>query len=182
MPTAPRSIAVLLAAASLALSACGDERTVKPEEETPAAEQAETTAATEAAEGAVPAVSKDLSAKPAIPAPEGTPPSKLIIKDIVVGKGAGLKEGQTATAHYVGTSWSTGAEFDSSWDRGQTAAFPIAQGSVIQGWVDGLEGMKVGGRRELVIPPDLGYGPQGNPPAIAPNETLVFVVDLKKIS
>ncbi len=184
MPIAPRSIAALFAAISLGLGAvaCGDERTVTEEpaaEETSAAEQpAEETQA----EGEVPAVSKDLSKKPAIPTPAGTPPAKLIIKDIVVGKGAALKEGQTATAHYVGSSWSTGAEFDSSWDRGAPASFPIAQGAVIQGWVDGLKGMKIGGRRELVIPPDLGYGPQGNPPAIAPNETLVFVVDLKKLS
>jgi peptidylprolyl isomerase len=182
MPIAPRFVAAL-AVLALGLAACGDERTVKPSEsgEETAAETtpAETSAA---ASGEIPAVGKDLSKKPTIPAPQGTPPSKLIIKDIVVGKGPALKEGETATAHYVGASWSTGAEFDSSWDRGEPSPFPIAQGSVIQGWVDGLQGMKVGGRRELVIPPALGYGPQGSPPAIAPNETLVFVVDLKKIS
>jgi peptidylprolyl isomerase len=92
-----------------------------------------------------------------------------------------VKAGQTATVDYVGVSFSTGQEFDASWDRGEPFPFPLGGGQVIQGWDQGVEGMKVGGRRELVIPPDLGYGPQGSPPAIAPNETLVFVIDLKKI-
>ncbi len=186
MSRVPRPLAALLAALALSFgaAACGDERTVKPESE----EQAtvpETETETEAAEapsGDVDlTISKDLAKKPAIPQPKGTPPGELVSKDIVVGKGPAIKEGQAATAHYVGVSWSTGQEFDASWDRGGPSPFPIAQGSVIQGWVDGIPGMKVGGRRLLVIPPALGYGPQGSPPAIAPNETLVFVVDLKKI-
>jgi peptidylprolyl isomerase len=187
MPIAPRPLAALLAAFALAFgaAACGEERTVKPAESTDQA-AAETTAPeptpAPSSDAAVPAVSKNLDKKPAIPKPTGTPPSKLIIKDIVVGKGPAVKQGETATVDYVGASWSTGAEFDASWDRGQPFPFPVGGGQVIQGWDQGVAGMKVGGRRELVIPPDLGYGPQGSPPAIAPNETLVFVVDLKKIA
>ena len=124
----------------------------------------------------------DLKSKPQIAKPSGDPPSKLIVKDLVVGKGAKLKSGQTATVHYVGISWSTGKQFDASWDRKQTISFPIGVGQVIPGWDKGVPGMRVGGRRELVIPPDQGYGASGSPPAIGPNETLVFVIDLKKIS
>jgi peptidylprolyl isomerase len=183
MKIAPRHLSAAAVALALAFgaAACGSEET-KPS----AAEQTIATpppaAETQEKPGAIPAISTDLSKKPKVPAPQGTPPSKLVVKDVVVGKGKTLKEGDTATAHYVGVSWSTGAEFDSSWDRGQPSPFPIAQGSVIDGWVQGLKGMKVGGRRELVIPPALGYGAQGSPPAIAPNETLVFVVDLKKVA
>jgi peptidylprolyl isomerase len=183
MQIARRSTAALAAAAvALGLAACGDERTVTTEPEAQATTtEAQTPPPPPAASGAVPAVGKDLAKKPKIPKPAGTPPAKLIVKDIVKGTGKALKEGDTATVQYVGASWSTGAEFDASWDRGAPATFPVAQGSLIQGWVDGLQGMKVGGRRELVIPPNLGYGPQGSPPSIAPNETLVFVIDLKKL-
>lgn len=188
MPTARRTVAALLAAATmLGLAACGSSEEKPSAAEEPIAAppppppETETTPATSGKPGAIPVISKDLSKKPKVPKPSGAPPSKLVIKDIVKGKGKTLKLGDTATAHYVGVSWSTGNEFDSSWDRGAPSPFPIAQGSVIDGWVQGLKGMKVGGRRELVIPPDLGYGPQGNPPAIGPNETLVFVVDLKKV-
>jgi len=135
------------------------------------------------AAGGVPAVAnaKDLTHKPKIAKPTGSPPTSLIKKDLVVGHGPAIKPGQLATVQYVGVSWSTGQEFDASWNRGQPFQFPVGQQQVITGWDQGVPGMKVGGRRELVIPPDQGYGPQGSPPAIAPNETLVFVVDLKRI-
>ena len=84
---------------------------------------------------------------------------------------------------YVGDSWSTGETFDASWDRGaEPLEFPLGAGQVIPGWDQGIQGMKEGGRRLIVIPPDLAYGPQGSPPVIGPNETLVFVVDLEKVS
>ena len=83
--------------------------------------------------------------------------------------------------HYVGVSWSSGAQFDASWDRGQTFQFTLGAGMVIRGWDEGVAGMKVGGRRKLVIPPELGYGEQGAGGVIGPNETLVFVVDLVAI-
>jgi len=128
-----------------------------------------------------PAISDDLSAKPDVPEPAGTPPDELVTDDVVVGDGDAAKPGSHVTVHYVGVSFSNGKQFDASWDRGKPFDFPLGAGSVIQGWDFGVTGMKEGGRRLLVIPPDLGYGAQGQPPTIAPYETLVFVIDLKKI-
>ena len=121
--------------------------------------------------------------KPEIEVPEnGEPPSELIIEDIKEGKGAEAKAGATISVHYVGVLYKDGSEFDNSWDRGEPITFPLGQGQVIAGWDQGFEGMKVGGRRVLTIPPDMAYGEQGAPPAIGPNETLVFVVDLEDVS
>ena len=89
--------------------------------------------------------------------------------------------GSNVTVQYVGTSFKNGRQFDASWDRGEPFSFQLGAGSVIPGWDQGVQGMKVGGRRQLVIPPDLAYGPQGSPPAIGPNETLVFVIDLVSV-
>ena len=116
--------------------------------------------------------------KPEVDFPEGDAPSELVIVDEIVGDGAEASAGQTVVAHYVGVAFSTGEEFDSSWNRGDPLAFPLGAGRVIKGWDQGLVGMKVGGRRRLVIPPDLGYGDRGAGAAIAPGETLIFVVDL----
>jgi peptidylprolyl isomerase len=128
-------------------------------------------------------VSDDLTAKPEIPAPSGEPPAELQKIDIVKGKGEAAEPGDTVSVQYVGHSWSTGTQFDASWDRGsEPFAFPLGGGQVIPGWDQGVPGMKVGGRRVLVIPPDLAYGEQSPTPEIAPNETLVFVVDLVKVS
>jgi peptidylprolyl isomerase len=118
--------------------------------------------------------------KPQVKVPDGPPPCKLVIEDIVKGTGDEAKTTSTVTVQYVGVAWSTKKQFDSSWDRGQPATFPLNQ--VIPGWTQGIPGMKVGGRRELVIPPDLGYGAAGSPPDIGPGETLVFVIDLLKVS
>ncbi len=126
-------------------------------------------------------ISDDLTSKPEIPAPTGEPPTELVKEDIVVGKGRAAKEGDQVTVHYVGVNFSTGDQFDASWDGGAPATFQLAQGQLIDGWVQGMKGMKVGGRRKLTIPAELAYGAQGSPPAIPPNETLVFVIDLKKI-
>jgi len=122
----------------------------------------------------------DLSTKPKIVKPAGSPPPSLVVKDLVAGKGPAAASGDTVSVQYVGVSFSNGEQFDASWDTGQPFTFPLGQGQVIQGWDQGIAGMKVGGRRELVIPPDLGYGAAGQG-QILPNETLVFVVDLKKI-
>jgi peptidylprolyl isomerase len=120
--------------------------------------------------------------RPEIDFPEGTPPSMLEIDDIVVGDGDEAQNGQNVEVHYVGVAYSTGDEFDASWNRGSTFRFPLGGGRVIKGWDMGVKGMKVGGRRKLVIPPHLGYGDRGAGGAIKPGETLIFVVDLIGVS
>jgi peptidylprolyl isomerase len=119
-----------------------------------------------------------VSEKPQIDFPEGPPPSELEITDVLAGEGDEAAPGHTAVVHYVGVAYSSGEEFDASWNRGEPFAFPLGAGHVIAGWDRGVVGMKVGGRRRLVIPPDLGYGDRGAGSAIAPGETLIFVVDL----
>ena len=119
--------------------------------------------------------------KPEVTIPDGAPPSSLQIEDITVGSGAEAIAGKTVTVQYVGVSWSTKEEFDASWTSGRPFTFTIGQGRVIKGWDQGVPGMKEGGRRRLVIPPDLGYGATGSGRRIGPNETLVFVVDLVKV-
>ncbi len=124
---------------------------------------------------------KDTSVKPVIEKPSGAPPRKLVKEDIVKGKGPGAKPGNTVVVNYVGVSFSTGAEFDASWDSGQPFPVQLGAGMVIEGWEKGLVGIKQGGRRKLTIPPEQAYGPAGSPPSIGPNETLVFVIDALEI-
>jgi peptidylprolyl isomerase len=155
---------VLLA---LAASACGGSKD-KETAATPAAAATQTPA-----EAATPEAKK-----PEVNVPTGKAPKKLVIKDLKPGTGPEAQDGQTVTVQYVGVSYKNGRQFDASWDRGEPFSFPLGQGQVIPGWDQGVKGMKVGGRRELIIPPDLAYGAQGSPPAIGKNETLVFVVDL----
>ena len=119
-----------------------------------------------------------MSEKPFVEPHTGPAPDDLLIDEIVVGSGDEATAGQTAVVHYVGISASTGEEFDASWNRGDTFSFPLGAGYVIQGWDRGVVGMKIGGRRRLVIPSHLGYGEQGAGGVIAPGETLIFVVDL----
>ncbi len=119
--------------------------------------------------------------KPSIQIPAGAPPTTLQIEDLVVGQGAEATPGRGVTVHYVGVAWSTKKQFDASWDRGDPFKFPLGGGRVIKGWDQGVAGMKVGGRRKLTIPPDMGYGARGAGGAIGPNETLVFVVDLLSV-
>jgi peptidylprolyl isomerase len=116
--------------------------------------------------------------KPDVGPIEGQPPAELVIEDITVGEGDEAKAGQYVTVHYVGVAHSTGQEFDASYNRGDAFSFPLGGGQVIGGWDQGVQGMKVGGRRRLTIPPHLGYGARGAGGAIKPNETLIFVVDL----
>jgi peptidylprolyl isomerase len=124
---------------------------------------------------------KDTTTKPVIPKPTGSPPRKLVKEDIVKGKGPGAKPGDTVTVNYVGMNFSNGVEFDSSWDSGAPFPVQLGTGSVIAGWDKGLVGVKKGGRRKLTIPPEMGYGAEGYPPDIPPNETLVFVIDVVSI-
>jgi peptidylprolyl isomerase len=123
----------------------------------------------------------DLSKKPEIEVPDSPPPCNLVIGDIVEGTGTAAKPGDRLTMKYVGVLYSTGKQFDASWDRGQDFPFTLGAGEVIRGWDKGLVGMKVGGRRELILPPDMAYGDQGAGADIPPGATLIFVVDLVKI-
>jgi peptidylprolyl isomerase len=127
--------------------------------------------------------SKDLSKKPKLPKQPGDAPTQLVVQDIVKGKGAKAEDGKVLTVRYVGVRFRDNQQFDASWERKPNEfKFPLGQGQVIPGWDQGIKGMRVGGRRQLTIPADLAYGAQGQPPDIGPNETLVFVVDLKKVS
>ena len=173
-----RSVLILIAVvAVLGAAACGDdddggsgggggqsEQSAEPTETTPPEEAL-----------------KDTTTKPVIPKPTGSPPRKLVKEDIVKGKGPGAKPGDTVTVNYVGMNFSNGVEFDSSWDSGAPFPVQLGAGSVIAGWDKGLVGVKKGGRRKLTIPPEMGYGPEGYPPDIPPNETLVFVIDVVSI-
>ncbi|HSP74957.1 MAG TPA: FKBP-type peptidyl-prolyl cis-trans isomerase [Cryobacterium sp.] len=117
----------------------------------------------------------DLNTKPELDAPEGPAPTELTITDIVVGEGAEATPGATVNVHYLGVAYDTGDEFDSSWSRGQSINFPLGQ--LIAGWQQGIPGMKVGGRRKLVVPPHLAYGPAGGGHQLS-GQTLIFVIDL----
>lgn len=116
--------------------------------------------------------------RPEIDFPEGDPPAELQTTDLHEGDGPEATNGSTVSVHYLGVSFSTGEEFDASWNRGEAFDFPLGAGKVIKGWDLGVAGMKVGGRRKLVIPPHLAYGDRPPSPAIKPGESLVFVVDL----
>lgn len=130
---------------------------------------------------AITGVSDDLAKKPKVGKGEGEPPKELQGTDVVVGDGPQVKSGDKVAVQYVGVLFKDGKQFDSSWDRGKKPfEFVLGQRQVIQGWDDGVAGMKVGGRRVLVIPSELAYGEQGSPPTIPPKSALVFVVDLKK--
>jgi peptidylprolyl isomerase len=178
MPHARHLLLALLAALALSLAACGDD-----EEDTDSAATGTQSAETEAPAAAEPPaeISTDLKEKPVIAQPSGDPPAELQKEDVVKGKGTAAKKGDNVVVQYVGVNWSTGAEFDASWNRGEPFTFTLGAQQVIPGWDQGVAGMKEGGRRKLVIPPDLGYGASGQPPTIPPNETLVFVVDLEKV-
>jgi peptidylprolyl isomerase len=183
-----------LVAACIALAACGGSKTADiPDGSDTGVSSSTTETTTETAakppEFADPkanvtevadAVGDDTKKKPKIAKPAGKPPKELTVVDIVEGKGAAAGEGDTLTVDYAGNSWSTGKEFDASWNSGQPFPVTLGQGQVIPGWEQGLQGMKQGGRRLLVIPPDLGYGETGSGDKIKPNETLIFVVDLRK--
>ena len=120
--------------------------------------------------------------KPEVDLVEGPPPADLVINDLTVGDGPEATPGQAVTVHYVGVSYATGEEFDSSWSRNDPFRFPLGGGRVIAGWDKGVAGMKVGGRRQLVIPPHLAYGDRGAGASIKPGETLIFVVDLLAVN
>ena len=119
--------------------------------------------------------------KPAVDVPEGEPPAELQTNDLVVGEGEEATRGSSVTMDYVGVTYSGGEEFDASYER-DPLTFTLGFDNIIEGWHQGIEGMHVGGRRQLVIPPDLAYGAEGRPPTIGPDETLVFIVDLLAVT
>ncbi|MBF9133429.1 FKBP-type peptidyl-prolyl cis-trans isomerase [Plantactinospora sp. S1510] len=119
--------------------------------------------------------------KPTVGLVEGPPPTDLVIEDITIGTGPEVQSGQWAVVQYVGVSFDTGDEFDASWNRGSPFSFQLGAGRVIDGWDRGVLGMRIGGRRKLIVPPHLGYGNQGAGSQIKPGATLVFVVDLVDI-
>jgi FKBP-type peptidyl-prolyl cis-trans isomerase len=174
MPKRTLTVACALIA-SMALAACGSSRA-------PGVELAPSAGATAASVPAKPKIPAAISTKPTVTPPSDCNPKQLIKKDLVTGTGQTAAPGATVTVNYVGVLCKTGKEFDSSWKRNQPFTTALTPGSVIPGWVQGIAGMKVGGRRELIIPPSLGYGNAGSPPTIPPNSTLVFVVDLLSVA
>ena len=179
-----RLLAALLA---IALAGCGSDSEPAPESNagTPTATATEATPEPTAAGDAVTVAgvqvgdAQNLEAEPQVTIAEGAePPAELVTRDLVKGDGARVASGDQVSVRYTGVSWANGEKFDASWDRGTDPfTFPIGAGQVIPGWDQGVAGMREGGRRLLVIPPDLGYGAAGQPPVIAENDTLVFVVD-----
>ena len=124
---------------------------------------------------------EDINVKPVITVPQGAPPTELVIEDLVEGDGQEATAGMQVSVDYMGINWSNGREFDASWNRGDTFSFGLGAGMVIPGWDQGVQGMKVGGRRRLTIPPQMAYGSSGAGGVIGPNETLIFVVDLRSV-
>jgi peptidylprolyl isomerase len=187
---------ILAALAAVALLASGCGGSTKESEADKFAQTAEqqaktlTSAAANDTAQAPPTVTKatpsagerDIATKPKIPKQTGSPPKTLKAEDLITGNGPAAKSGDKISVRYVGVLFDNNKEFDSSWKRGKAPfQLTLGQGQVIQGWDQGLVGMKVGGRRRLTIPPDLAYGAQGQPPSIPANATLVFDVDLTKI-
>jgi peptidylprolyl isomerase len=161
-----RTLALSLCAA-MAIVGCGGGGGTSKKSTTPASGPTTTTTPT-----------APKRSKPNVRVPKGSPSKKLVIKDLIKGNGRAARSGDQVTVQYVGVDYKSGKQFDASWDRGQPFPFQLGAAEVIPGWDKGVAGMRVGGRRELIIPPDLAYGSQGQPPAIGPNATLVFVIDL----
>jgi peptidylprolyl isomerase len=183
-------LAALLAVLLLALAGCGgsssDESAADKavQQATSEASTPAPVAATKApqAEKVTPRASEaDIAKKPAVSKGSGTPPGKLVAEDLIQGSGPAVKDGDQVQVQYVGVLFKNGKQFDTSWGKGQPFSFTLGQGQVIPGWDQGVLGMKVGGRRKLIVPAALAYGAQGSPPKIGPNAALIFDVDLKKI-
>ncbi len=168
-----RSLFLIVAAClALAIAGCGS-----------SGDSSSSTSSSEG-EGSIPtrsAAEAQEGTKPKVEVPSGAAPKKLVEKELIEGEGEEAKAGDKVTVQYVGVLYDNGKEFDASWNRGEPFAFTLGNSEVIAGWDQGIEGMKVGGRRELIIPPELAYGSEAVGP-IPANSTLVFVVDLLSVS
>jgi peptidylprolyl isomerase len=169
MPSMRKLILIIGACLALLATGCGSD------DSTTSSSSGEDTSSSQQAEA------PEKKTKPTVEKPSGAPPKQLVTNDLEEGSGPAAKAGDEVTVQYLGVNYKSGKEFDSSWSRSEPFTFQLGSGLVIPGWEQGIEGMKVGGRRELIIPPELGYGTAGSPPAIPPNETLIFVVDLEAV-
>jgi len=177
----PGAALAALAAAAL-VAGCGSSSSssigVGQENSNAATEIAKSSSSSSTATTGTTPTSGPLSTEPTVTPPKGPAPTKLVSKDLIVGTGPEAKAGESVTVNYVGVLYKNGKVFDASWKRSEPFTFTLGEGKVIPGWDQGVVGMKVGGRRELIIPAPLAYGAQGSPPTIPPNSALVFVVDL----
>lgn len=169
---------ILIACLALVGAGCGDSDDSSTSSESTATSTESSGQSTTESSGAPEESKGGEKTKPEVTVPSGAPPKKLEINDLEKGTGATAKAGDEVTVQYLGVGYDSEEEFDSSWSRSEPFPLTLGAGGVIPGWEEGIEGMKVGGRRELVIPPNLAYGPAGSPPVIGPNETLIFVIDL----
>lgn len=171
---------VLVTAAGLGLAACSSSSSSSTT--TAPASSTSSAPTTPLATVSDPSATGTIGTEPTITVPPGAPPTQLESKDLIVGSGPAAKAGDKVSVQYVGVAYSSGKVFDSSWSRGQPFQFSLGEGQVIPGWDQGVVGMQVGGRRELIIPPSLAYGAQSPGAGIAANDTLIFIVDLVKIN
>jgi peptidylprolyl isomerase len=171
---------ILVACLALYMVGCGssDDSSTGAGESTATSTESSEKSSAESGGGAEKQSSGGGKTKPTVTVPSGPPPKNLEIKEIEKGSGKAAKAGDEVLVQYVGVGYESEEEFDSSWSRNEPFPLTLGAGGVIPGWEKGIEGMKVGGRRELIIPPNLAYGPEGYPPSIGPNETLIFVIDL----
>ena len=176
-PGVARIFAFAALSAALGTAACRDDEAGGDAPAPPEQARSETTETSPAAARAL----KDTSSRPQVPQPAGSPPRRLLKEDVVKGKGRPANAGDSVVVHYVGARFSTGQEFGASWDRGEPFAFVLGGRQVIEGWDRGIVGMREGGRRQLTIPPELGYGAEGSAPDVPPHETLIYVIDLIEI-
>ncbi len=181
-------ILALCAALATAIAGCGgssDSSTSSTESSASTEAGESSTKSGESSEesgGSVPKASpNEKKTKPTVTVPKGISPNTFATKELEEGTGPEAKKGDEVTVQYVGVGYDSEKEFDSSWSRKEPFSFTLGAGEVIKGWDQGVEGMKVGGRRELLIPGELAYGAEGRPPSIAPNETLIFVIDLLSV-
>jgi peptidylprolyl isomerase len=196
MPPMQRLFLIIFACLALFVAGCGDdssttagggettsaqEKAEAIEEEIKEEEAAEAKKAEKEGAEARKAAEEEAGELPKPNVPSGPPPEKLVVEDVKQGSGATAKAGDEVTVHYVGVLYDGGELFDSNWKGDEPFSFKLGNGEVIKGWDQGVQGMKVGGRRELIIPPALGYGAEGIAPSIPPNATLVFLVELLKV-